>query len=167
MMLKESREYTPSSPLTRPRRGHWKRVVLPVAWLLTVSFDVAAADHLVVIVSTSFPQKEVLLPELKRIYLGQRLFYGRLRLKTLHSLDPHLRDLFLEQVMGMSWPEFQMYCLVELCKDGVYAPRFLNDSEIIQAVQADAGTLGYIPWNEAHSQPDLRILLVLPDNPLP
>jgi hypothetical protein len=129
--------------------------------------DVADADRLAVIVSPSFRENAVSLPELKRIYLGQRLFSGSLRLKALHNLDPHLRDPFLKQVLDMTWSEYQLYCLVELCKDGMYSPRCLNDSEIIQAVHSDPGTLGYIPWNEAQSQPDLRILLVLPDNRLP
>jgi hypothetical protein len=126
--------------------------------------DVDAGHRMAVIVSPSFPETQVSIPELKRIFLGQRLFSSAVRLKTLHNQNPHLRDSFLRQVLDMSWPEFQIYCLTQLCKDGVYSPRFLNDDEMIQTVQSDPGTLGYLPLEAARTQSNVRILLILPED---
>jgi hypothetical protein len=167
--------FAPSSPLRRPSLPPRAKIVLFVAWTLTsllwgIPSSAAdppagpAMDGLAVIVSTAFPENQITLPDLKRIYLGQRLFSGRIRLKTLHSQDLKLRESFLKQVLDMTWPEFRLYCLIQLCKDGVYDPRMLTDSEMIKAVQSDEGSLGYIPWREASAQPNVRILMVLPSS---
>lgn len=129
--------------------------------------DASPKRQLVVVAGKEFPAQQLSREEIRNIYLGKKRFINGVRIRPLDYKRNEVRDRFLRSVVGMTSQEFKFHWLAKLFQDGVTPPEAVEDQHVIQRVKEGGGFLGYVWLDEAPTDPNLRLLLILnvPEGP--
>jgi len=139
-------------------------IFLILVFLLLPSFASADGEQkIAIIANASFPLRELTLPDLKEIYLGNKKFVRWTRLYPIHQQkDRVIKNLFIENALGLSPISYMGYWHIKSFRDGSPPPNaFQSSGEVIESVKANPGGLGYIWANETHKIDGIRVLITL------
>lgn len=124
----------------------------------------AAAAEIAIVANKSYPASEITLPELKKIYLGEKEYEAGIKINPLDQKESNpIRRQFAEQLLGSSVPVYNGYWLKRVFREGTIPPRVReNAREVLESIGDDPGAIGYVPAEETKGRKDLKVLLVVP-----
>lgn len=101
--------------------------------------------------------------EIRKLFLGIPIERNQHSLVPLRNqTDPVLHEVFLQKVMFMSAPMYERTLLTRLLRTkGTRPHAYKTETELLQALQADANAVTYLWASQAESTPDLRIVVDL------
>lgn len=124
----------------------------------------AAAAEIAIVANKNYPADQVTLPELKKIYLGEKEYEAGIKINPLDQRETNpIRRQFAEQLLGSSVPAYNGYWLKRVFREGTIPPRVReNAREVLESIGNDPGAIGYVLAEEAKERKDLKVLLVVP-----
>jgi ABC-type phosphate transport system substrate-binding protein len=161
--------------------GRWLMVGVAASWLLGVSNRPARAgasdpnelnpsqENLAIIVNTSNPVDSLSLPELRKVFLGERSHWPNGRRITLVMMEPGQaeRQTLIHEVCQMSEKDLRQHFLHGLFTGQVFvSPKTLSSPVGVRKFVFNVpGAIGYVRATEV--DPSIKVLRVdgrLPDN---
>lgn len=146
----------------------WYALALAALSLVAATPPAAGrAEPLAIIVSSAWEGADVIeLRDLRALYLGRRssLFGERVRRIDLPP-GSAARAGFSETVLGRPEAELERYWIEQALSGGALPPRqVLGAQEMVAAVRARPGTIGYVPARElAYAGDGVRAVAILVD----
>ncbi len=144
------------------------RTLLPplIAGLLLLAGSPSSAvgaqgtPPLAVVVAQSAPIDAMSLSELRRVFLGQTVEKGGVKLIPLnHPIKTGHRTRFDRAVLKMSPDEVGRYWVAERIRGARSAPKSVNSSVLLMKVVAKIpGAISYVPMNEV--RPGLKVVRI-------
>ncbi len=122
-------------------------LLLGLVLLAPVAADSSNGD-IAVVVNATVPVGEISFTELRRVFLGERLFWSSsLRISLLlHAPVARERDVLLKTVYEMSEAQLRQHWIGKVFRAEVpSAPQmFFSDEEIVQALAAIPGSIAAV-----------------------
>jgi hypothetical protein len=127
--------------------------------------DAQGTGHLAVVVSASAPFQELSTAELRRVFLGQTVEKGGVKLIPLnHPIKGAHRTRFDRAVLRMSPDEVGRYWVAERIRGARSAPKSVSSSALLLKVVAKIpGAISYVPASEV--RPGVKVVRI--DGKLP
>ena len=121
----------------------------------------AFAAEIVIIANPAYPVQKIQLADLKKIYLGEKLYEGSMVLKPMDQADLNpIKKVFIEKVLVLSVEYYKGYWLKRVFREGSIPPAVKPSSrEVIATVESETGAIGYVWAEEVGGKQDLKILL--------
>jgi hypothetical protein len=122
-------------------------LLLGLVLLAPAAADSSSGD-IAVVVNSTVPVGEISFTELRRVFLGERLFWSSsLRISLLlHAPVARERDVLLKTVYEMSEAQLRQHWIGKVFRAEVpSAPQmFFSDEEIVQALAAIPGSIAAV-----------------------
>lgn len=139
-----------------------------LAWgvlsLSSLSFASAASSDLVFIAAKSFPADALAIEDIQNIYLGKkRVVGGSIVVAIDQSEAEHIKLDFLKCVLHLSHAEYRAQLMKRRFQEGAVTPKFEPTSAaVLRQVVETEGAVGYVYQSEIESNPDIKVLAVVP-----
>jgi hypothetical protein len=157
--------------ITRIRHGTALSVLAgSLAWgvlsLSSLSVASAASSDLVFIAAKSFPADSLTLEDIQNIYLGKKRVVGRSIVVAVDQSEAEPIKLeFLKRVLRLSHAEYRAQLMKRRFQEGAVTPKFEPTSAaVLRDVVETEGAVGYVYRSEVESNPDVKVLAVVPTN---
>ena len=132
------------------------------AWMAGAA-PAAAREELVLIASAAGAIEGLDSTQLRKLFLGLTIVgpAGRLR-PVLNESDPHIKELFLQNIVSMSDSTYDRYVLRLALLQGRTPPAvYRSAAALIDAVAADPTVVGYVWARDVAHDARIRVLRVL------
>jgi hypothetical protein len=150
--------------LSSPRRSTVKRFpsVLVIV-LIAVAASVAHADSVVLIVSAASPIQQLGSVELRKAFMGFDVVAAGISLTAARNRsDPRLDKIFLQNIVDLSELVYERQLLSRRLQKAAALPtEFLDNSQLLDAVARNPGTIGYAWATSVAKRSDVRVLRIL------
>lgn len=166
--------YIPHGPARSvPRAGRLPALLMAaLIGLMLATLSSSAADaalpgrgELVVVAADAFPARSLSREEVKRIYLGRKLFVEDQKLTPLDYLGAtEAKAAFTRTVVGMDPGQFDSYWLKTVFSSGLVPPRKVRTlDEILETLDSVPGSVAYMFAGDLPGgNSGLRVLLRIP-----
>ena len=132
---------------------------------MLVGAQAAYAEHaLVLITSADSPLQSVSSIELRKLYLGfiVNTDTGHQIRPVTNDSDPHAKEIFLQNVVGMSARSYDRRLLALTLRTGRHRPEVFRETSVLLDRIADATHSVAFVWEEdVEGREDIRVLRVL------
>lgn len=142
-----------------------KKALLTMMTLFLASTRLYASDYFIVLNNgKNIIHKTLKKEELKSLYLGYELYINGEKIHLTHlEANNSATEIFLKDIVGMSYREFSAYWRRKLFSGKGMPPKtFKEESEMINFIKKNESSIGVLP-----KKPDLiENLLIIPGEEL-
>jgi hypothetical protein len=150
--------------LSLPRRSTVRRFpsVLVIV-LIAVAASAAHADSVVLIVSAASPIQQLGSVELRKAFMGFDVVAAGISLTAARNRsDPRLEKIFLQNIVDLSELVYERQLLSrKLQKAAALPTEFVDNTQLLDAVARNPGTIGYAWATSVAKRSDVRVLRIL------
>ncbi len=131
--------------------------------LLCAAAPSFANEKLVLIVSANSQIQQLDSLEVRKLFLGLTVTHGGNRLRPLlNESDPHMKDIFLQNIVSMSDITYDRHLLGMALKQGKSQPDSFKDSALLHAaVGADPNAVSFAWLKDVERNTHLKVLRIL------
>lgn len=139
------------------------RHLLVVLALLMAAPNCFANEKLVLIVSADSQVEQLDSLEVRKLFLGLTVVHNGRRLRPLlNEIEPHLKDIFLQNIVSMSDITYDHHLLGMALKQGKSQPDIYKDAALLYAaVAANTNAVSFAWLKDVEKHPRLKVLRVL------
>jgi hypothetical protein len=139
------------------------RQIAMLVLLLCAAPSAFANERLVLIVSADSHIEQLDSLEVRKLFLGLTVNHNGHRLRPLlNEADPHLKEIFLQNIVSMSDITYDRHLLGLALKQGRTQPiTFKDDAKLISALIADSNAVSFAWIKGVERDSRIRILRVL------
>ncbi|MBI1824165.1 MAG: hypothetical protein HY200_03700 [Nitrospirae bacterium] len=118
------------------------------------------AREIAVVVNEQAPLSSITLSELKDIYLGEKAFWGSVKIKPLDQEgEKPVRTGFLTTILKTTAESYDSYWTKKLFQDGGVSPgKKKSSGEVLDAVSQDVGAIGYVYKDEISGKAGIKVI---------
>lgn len=133
-----------------------------LAWLV-ISPSLVSAGDVVVIANERFPRDAVSSGYLKKVYLGEKVDEGRLKIVPLDYQDnTPLKRIFIGKVLSSTVGRYNAYWIKQVFREGKTPPHGVQDAQaMIKAVRRTKGAIGYVDSEDFKDKQGTKVLIVI------
>lgn len=131
--------------------------------LLSLLPATAFADDIAVIVNENYPSANATLQEIKKIYLGEKKYEGKLLIKPMDQRDGSpIRQKFVEKALFITAENYKGFWIKKVFQEGALPPTVkANSQEVIDTVIQDVGSIGYVWAGETKGKSGIKVILTV------
>jgi len=122
-----------------------------------------ASQEVVLVVSADSPLQELDSVSVRKLFLGLPVLIKGSPLHPLRNRsDPVLDEIFLQQIVAMSQPNYDRQILIGVNRQGWLRPtEYGRSSDLAAALQADPYAVSFMWERDVAHNPRIRIIRVL------
>jgi len=149
------------------RRGPVSRLVHIVPIVLTLLLGAVAPAHaderLVLVVSANSKIEQLDSLEVRKLFLGLTVTHNGYRLRPLlNEADPHVKEVFLQNVVSMSDITYDRHLLGLALKQGRTQPVVFHDIQsLIASLASDPNAVSVAWLKDVEHDPRVKVLRIL------
>ena len=132
-------------------------------FMLLVNPTPGSPAEIAIVANEKFPEDQLTVGQVRNIYMGEIQILNSIRVYPIdQSYRQPIRKAFLRQIIGMNRDNYMDYWNKRLYRKGGITPLLEeNSQDMLEAIQAKEGAIGYIWADEAPIRKNIKILLLI------
>ena len=127
--------------------------------LLLWSNAYAMARELAIVSNKDFPLNAITVAGVKKIYRGEKMTEGSVKIIPMEHHDEVLKKRFIEKVIGSSIDGYKAYWIKKFFQEGITPPtNRASSADVLQSVAQTRGGIGYV-WADEVKGAGVKVLL--------